>query len=81
MPKGKFDTIVCTYVLNVVENVEEVIAVIKSKLSSKGKAYISVRRDLPKRGQKGKGCYQRYVELDLPVLKENGNFCLYQCER
>lgn len=50
-PQGKFDTILCFYVLNIVflENQEEVIMNISQLLKPKGKAYFAVRRDIKKR--------------------------------
>ena len=79
-PKGKYDTIVCNYVLNVINNDDAnlVIAKIRSLLKSKGKAYISVRRDIIKEGVTKSGTFQRNVILDLPVLVEvPKKFCIY----
>ena len=49
-PEGKFDTITCGYVLNVLmtEEQEHVLMEIASLLKSGGKAYYAVRRDLKK---------------------------------
>jgi len=78
-PEGKFDTVTCTYVLNVVDEKEEahILSRIKALLTDTGKAYITVRRDLPTTGKEGKGCFQRYVKLPLPVFEENSGFCTY----
>jgi 2-polyprenyl-3-methyl-5-hydroxy-6-metoxy-1,4-benzoquinol methylase len=83
MPKGKFDLITCNYVLNVVlpESIPLVLDKIMSKLKAKGVAYISVRRDIPKEGKQGKGCYQYYVSLPFPVVKENSTFCIYKLDK
>ena len=47
-PEGKFDTIFCVYVLNVLEPhaQAEVMMNISNLLSPKGTAYFAVRRDL-----------------------------------
>ena len=48
MPKGKFDTITCNYVLNVVPIEEEakIISSVYRRLKKGGSAYFSVRRGL-----------------------------------
>jgi len=78
-PTGKFDTITCNYVLNVVdkEKEKEILSQIKSLLSDQGIAYITVRRDIKKEGFTSKGTYQRNVILDLPILKETSTYCIY----
>ena len=83
MPTGEYDVITCNYVLNVlpIEKENEVIEDIKSRLKPGGKAYISVRRDVKVDGFTKRGTYQRNVELDLPVVKKNGTFCLYELTR
>ena len=69
-PSGRFDTITCTYVLNVVDEAaqEAILAAVRGLLAPGGAAYISVRRDLPREGMQGRGCWQRYVTLDAPTL-------------
>ena len=51
-PEGKFDTIFCNYVLNVLEPYAqaEVLMNVANLLSPKGTAYFAVRRDLDGRG-------------------------------
>jgi ATP adenylyltransferase len=75
MPKGKFDTIICNYVLNVVpKRVQEgILQDIEKRLTPDGVAYIAVRRDLT-----GDEPTQRLVKLNLPVLVENSGFCIYE---
>jgi len=76
----KYDTILCTYVLNVLEGneEEELISNILKHLSPKGKAYISVRRDIKKDGKTSRG-YQRNVTLTYPIIKERkNNYCIYE---
>jgi 2-polyprenyl-3-methyl-5-hydroxy-6-metoxy-1,4-benzoquinol methylase len=73
-PAGKYQTVLCTYVLNVVAEAEarSILADIQKLLTRNGRAYLTVRRDLKEwRG------LQRRVELDLPVLHEDSRFCTY----
>lgn len=80
IPKKKYEVITCNYVLNVVpsQDVDGILKKIKGLLVKGGKAYISVRRDLPKNGKAGRGVWQKYVELPLPILEENSTFCIYE---
>lgn len=63
-PVGAFDTVLCTYVLNVVDasTQREILADIASLLKPKGVAWISVRRDIPRQGTDT----QRWVVLPAP---------------
>ncbi len=74
IPKGKFDTIICNYVLNVVdEDIQAwIIHDIESRLKPGGHAFISVRRDI------GNTDTQRHVKLNLPIVEENAGFCMYE---
>ena len=75
-----YDTILCTYVLNVVDKKIEssVINAVMSLLKDGGKAYFSVRRDIKKEGLTSRG-FQRNVLLDEKVIKEyRGNYCIYE---
>ena len=69
MPKGKFDTITCNYVLNVVsESIqEEIIKDIRCRLKKAGRAYISVRSDI-----KNDTNTQRCVYLDESQVQVKG---------
>jgi ATP adenylyltransferase len=51
-PQGKFDTILCIYVLNVLlpEEQSHVLMAISEQLKPSGKAYFAVRRDLKRSG-------------------------------
>jgi ATP adenylyltransferase len=73
-----FDTVLCTYVLNVVsaEVEDEILSSIKSLLRKGGQAFITVRRDVKKDGKTSRG-YQRNVSLGLSVVKENSDYCIY----
>lgn len=80
MPKGKFDTIICTFVLNVVrkEREEEIIQSIYEKLKDDGIAYITVLRNVKNKDYDRQllseiNIIRRRVELNLPVLVEVKN--------
>lgn len=83
-PEWFFDTILCTYVLNVLPARERIgvlrrlLALLKDEDS---KAYITVRRDLPKQGIQGRGVYQRYVTLPLELIRETSSFAIYLLTR
>ena len=77
---NKYDTILCTYDLNVLKREDEanIISNIQKHLNQNGKAYISVRRDVKQDGPTSRG-YQRSVTLSLPVIKEKkNNYCIYE---
>jgi len=79
-PQGLFQTITCTYVLNVLDvgEREEVLESIRNLLTTNGVAYISVRRDLKKDKDTSKG-KQRIVTLPLEVIfKKSNGFCVYK---
>ena len=63
-----YDTILCTYVLNVVSKKEQqfILDDIKRLLTPWGTAYITVRNDL-----ECNSCTQRNVKLRLPQLVHN----------
>jgi len=77
-PEGKYDTIICQYVLNVVpkEIIPDITRKIKILLDKGGKAYLTVRRDIVGEYFTYRGM-QRRVELDLPILTENSSYCIY----
>jgi hypothetical protein len=78
-PEGKYDTVTCTYVLNVVdpEDVAYILEDIRRLLAPGGIAYLTVRRDLGPAPRNGRGTTQRNVVLDLPILKETSGYCTY----
>jgi len=78
-PSGKFDTIICNYVLNVVDqnSQERIINKIRGLLNPNGVAYFTVRRDIKQDYVSSKGTLQRLVHLNLPVFKETNDFCIY----
>jgi 2-polyprenyl-3-methyl-5-hydroxy-6-metoxy-1,4-benzoquinol methylase len=79
VPKGTFDAITCIYVLNVLPKVVEgpILKNIRGLLKPGGRAYVAVRRDVP-RHRVTKNGLQRQVRLDLPVLHEDAKFCIYE---
>ena len=80
LKSSKYDTVLCTYVLNVLEKnkEDELVSNILKHLKPNGKAYLSVRRDIKKEGKTSRG-FQRNVFLDFPVLKERrNNYCIYE---
>ena len=69
MPAGKFHTIICNYVLGVIEDANVRRAVLRdihSRLEKNGRAYITVRTN------KGDfippGAWQGRITLDLPIV-------------
>jgi len=77
-PTGRFDTILCAYVLNVVDEITQakILKHIAILLTPNGQAFISVRRD--------KDCLkrQRWVILQLPIVYEKSRaFCIYSMNK
>ena len=84
-PEGKFDTIVCVYVLNVLEPYAqaEVMMNVSHLLSPVGTAYFAVRRDVEKEGFRLHAVHRQYtyqcnVRLPFPSLECNASYELYQ---
>lgn len=80
-PKGKFDTIICNYVLNVVffESMTNIIMIISELLKPNGKAYFAVRRDLKKTGFREHYISKKITFQENVILRFNSflknNFC------
>tara|TARA_Y100001935_G_C17304526_1_gene511400 strand:- start:1325 stop:1780 length:456 start_codon:yes stop_codon:yes gene_type:complete len=77
--KNFYNTIICNYVLNVVEEKYQrnILESINSLLSNEGNAYIAVRRDVKKDGPTSRG-FQRNVILDLETVhKKSGAYHIY----
>ena len=84
-PEGKFDTIICNYVLNVLEPYAqaEVLMNVTNLLSPKGTAYFAVRRDLTEEGFRLHAIHKQYtyqcnVKLPYKSLVANKSYELYQ---
>lgn len=84
-PEGKFDTIICNYVLNVLEPYAqaEVMMNVTNLLSPKGAAYFAVRRDLTEEGFRLHAIHKQYtyqcnVKLPYKSLVANKSYELYQ---
>ena len=84
-PTGQFDTIICNYVLNVLEPYAqaEVMMNVSNLLKPTGTAYYAVRRDLEEEGFRLHAIHKRYtyqcnVKLPYKSLVSNGSFELYQ---
>lgn len=82
MPDGQFDTITCTFVLNVIPDERErndVIDNIRKKLTPDGRAYITVRRDTRAlNGVTSRGTWQGLIELDYPIIASGTGFVTYE---
>ena len=79
LPEGKFQTVLCTFVLNVItEDEQEKLLVRLGQLASED-IFIAVRRDLPKEGAPGRGCIQRFVECPdgYNTIYQNTSFAIF----
>lgn len=63
IPQGHFDVILCTYVLNVLLPLEQahVLMAISELLTSSGRAFFTVRRDIPHNGFRRHAVYKTHV--------------------
>jgi hypothetical protein len=80
----KYDIILCTYVLNIVDNDTRlaIIKQLKRMTKTSGKIYITVRRDFKKDHTTVDGVHQYLVKLPFPIVKENTQYCIYKlCNR
>lgn len=82
MPEGKFDAILCTYVLCTVEEKEQTFILwdMQRRLNENGIGFVSVRNDTPKQGYgvSSRGTYQRKVVLDfLYRLRATSQYRIY----
>lgn len=84
-PKGNFDTIICNYVLNVLEPYAqaEVMMNVTNLLSPNGTAFFAVRRDLTEEGYRLHAIHKQYtyqcnVKLPYKSLVANNSYELYQ---
>lgn len=84
-PTRKYDTVLCTYVLNVITSTEaeKVLNVIVSLMEDNASAFITVRCRLTRFGfrpYRGGFVYYREVKLQLPVVHYNHDkrFIIYK---
>ena len=84
-PIGQFDTIICNYVLNVLEPYAqaEVMMNVSNLLKPTGTAYYAVRRDLEDEGFRLHAIHKQYtyqckVKLPYQSLVNNSSYELYQ---
>jgi 2-polyprenyl-3-methyl-5-hydroxy-6-metoxy-1,4-benzoquinol methylase len=79
-PRVQYDTIVCTYVLNVVpEDIQEqVLATVRDLLTTEGRAYVSVRRDIPAHVV---GVSQWVVRLAEPSIRCVAGYEIYEIRK
>ena len=84
-PNGKFDTIICNYVLNVLEPYAqaEVMMNVTNLLEPNGTAYFAVRRDIKEEGFRLHAIHRQYtyqcnVRLPFKSLECNSSYELYQ---
>lgn len=86
LPQEQFDTILCIYVLNVLEPEPRLAAYknVIARLKQGGHAYFAVRRDITEdgyRGIEGRKTYQATVKLDIPCIYETSKFAIYEFEQ
>ena len=78
-PTGKYDTIICNFVLSVLEpqDRQEVINEIDKYIAADGRAYITVTRNIKRPQWSVRHTFQDYVKLNLPIIFENSKYCIY----
>ena len=77
---NKYDVVLCTYVLNVVNKRtrDQIINTLKDLTKEGGKVYITVRRDIKKMKINKNGTSQYSVKLPFKIVKENSSYCIYE---
>jgi len=80
-PRGKFDVVVCNYILNVLPRPDrtKALADARSFLRKGGVLYVTVRRDLEKEAASTLGVRQFHVELPpgRSLVHRRGRFQIY----
>jgi hypothetical protein len=76
MPRGKFDTIISIYVLNIMNRARQhaLLREMRKHLKKNGVLIVAVRRDLPKNAN---GPTQWYVKLPARPIYESARFAIY----
>lgn len=83
IPDGRFDTIVCNHVLNMLtrSNRRSAIAKIQQRLTDSGTAWLVVSRNLPESGKAAmRKRIQNYVVYDLPSLYTDEKLEIYRMD-
>ena len=82
LPIDRFDTVLCTYVLNVIPCAIIRNDVIETILKScKGHAYVTVRNDANAlNGWTGKNTWQGLITLDYPVIHKTSSYIIYKID-
>ena len=79
-----FETILCSYVLNVIPSEydrKQVISHIQRHLTPDGNAYLTVRNDKKNlNGWTKRGTYQTFVDLPLPIVHKTSGYIIYRLE-
>ena len=84
LPSKKYDTILCTYVLNVLpaNQWRQVIDDMLEYLTPDGSIYITVRADARSlKGITSRGTYQTLVKLPFPTIRVNSTYRIYWYNR
>ena len=87
MPAGLFDTIICIYVLSVLEPEYDkpLLEDLQRRLKEDGNAYIAVLHVFKQEGwhmhKLGKMVYTRNVKLDLPIIRKTHKFSIYHLKK
>lgn len=80
LPMLEYDTIMCNYVLNVVDKPMElgILDRLAYNLKENGIAYITVRRDVKQDGLTKRGTYQRNVVLPFETVTKGNGYEMYK---
>ena len=79
-PTGKYDTVLCSYVLNTLERHDQLIVIgcVNQLLKMNGVAYFTVRRNVKKVGYTSKDTYQENTVLPFEIMFESSDHCIYK---
>jgi len=69
LPKGTYNTVLCTYVVNVLPQADEakLLKQVRARLRKNGLGFVTVRSDVAKAGKTSRG-YQRPVQLQADTV-------------
>ena len=75
-----YDVVLCTYVLNVVDQKErlKIIDQLKRLINPWGDIYITVRKDIKNHIISKRGTHQYPVKLPYEIIEKNSSFCIYK---